>query len=67
MKTIRIWNGCTVVGVVSVGTDGTFSTSGPVGGAENAGRADIEIDPWRGYVVEHEARTGVVSIRDVGE
>jgi hypothetical protein len=52
-KTIRIWNGCRVVQVVTVHQDGGSSTIGAAGGAENSTTVDIEIDPWAGLIVDH--------------
>lgn len=50
---IRIWNGCRVVHVISVGQEGGSSTLGAVGGAGNSTNAEIEIDPWAGLIVDH--------------
>lgn len=52
-KVIRIWNGCTVVQVISMRQDGGSSTIGATGGADNSTKADIEIDPWAGLIVDH--------------
>lgn len=57
---IRIWNGCTVVCLLDAGKDGGYSISGPAGGAENGARADIDYDPWAGYVVDHNRAPGEV-------
>lgn len=62
-KVIRIWDGCRVVQVIAV-RDGSTSTLGAPGGAANSIRVDIEIDPWAGYLVEHNERgNGVVDFR----
>jgi hypothetical protein len=52
-KTIRIWDGCKVVQVVTVNQSGGSSTLGATGGASNSTRVDIEIDPWAGLIVDH--------------
>ncbi len=62
-KTIRIWNGCKVVQVVTVG-EGSSSTIGAVGGAGNSGVVDIEIDPWAGLIVDHSVRRSPVDFRE---
>jgi hypothetical protein len=51
--TIRVWNGETVCGVFTVGDMGGSSFIGAVGGAANSTRADIELDPWAGLIVDH--------------
>lgn len=63
MKTIRLWHGCTVVGVVSVGDKGCTFTGG-VGGAHNSGKVDIEMDPWAGLIVDHSTENPPISWRD---
>jgi hypothetical protein len=55
--TIRIWDGCKVVQVISVNRSGGKSTLGAVGGAENGARPQIEIDPWAGLIVDRNAKT----------
>lgn len=66
-KVIRIWNGCRVVQLVVV-SDGSTSTVGAVGGAGNSMSVDIEIDPWAGYIVEHNGRNnGVIDFRNPTE
>jgi hypothetical protein len=52
--TIRIWNGCRVNMVMTVGDTGS-TTSGAVGGAECSTSIDIELDPWAGLVVDNRA------------
>ncbi len=66
-KTVRVWDGCRVVGLLSVGQDGGSSFSGGVGGAENSGVVDIEIDPWRGLIVDHSTRNSPVGFREPQE
>ena len=62
MPTIRIWKGAHVVQVISVSETGS-STIGAVGGAENSTLADIEIDPWKGLIVDHDTRNGPLNWR----
>jgi len=51
---IRIWHGPQVCLLLSVASGGRgYSTMGAVGGAGNSGRADIELDPWTGLIVDH--------------
>lgn len=64
-KTIRIWNGCKVVQVITVYAEGGNSSAGAVGGAHNSSRPDIEIDPWAGLIVEHEIKAPPVAWRAV--
>jgi hypothetical protein len=52
--TIRIWDGCTVRYVFSVGPTGS-STIGGAGGAANSTRPDIELDPWARLIVDGRA------------
>lgn len=52
--TIRIWNGGTVRQLLIVSPTGS-TTMGAVGGAENSGQVDIELDPWAGLIVDHRA------------
>jgi hypothetical protein len=63
-KTIRIWNGCKVVAILSVSESGT-TYRGAVGGAGNSAKPDIEIDPWEGLLVDHETRQSPIAWRDV--
>lgn len=63
-KTIRIWNGCRVVQVVTVNEGGGSSTIGATGGAGNSTQMDIEIDPWAGLIVDHSAYRSPVDFRD---
>lgn len=52
--TIRVWKGNQVRAVVVLGpTGGTFL--GATGGADNSTKVDIELDPWRGLIVDHTA------------
>jgi hypothetical protein len=60
-KTIRLWNGTTVVGLLSVSPCGS-TWSGATGGAENSTPVDIEFDPWKGLLVEHTGSRGVIDI-----
>lgn len=62
--TIRIWDGPTVRYVFSVDSTGS-SSIGAVGGASNSSRADIEIDPWAGLIVDH--RAGPTTPRSIRE
>jgi hypothetical protein len=62
-KTLRIWHGCKVVLLLSVGESG-YSTMGATGGAGNSTKVDIEIDPWAGLIVDHGVRNPPVSYRD---
>jgi hypothetical protein len=64
--TIRIWNGRKVVQIVTVGQDGSSSTVGAAGGAENGAMPQIEIDPWAGLIIDHSAAsTTPVGFRDL--
>jgi hypothetical protein len=58
-KTIRIWDGCKVLGLVTVSQDGTWSSVTQAGGAENGARADVEIDPFKGFIVTGYAPTPI--------
>lgn len=61
---IRVWDGCTVVGVFTVSPTGHTSI-GAVGGAGNSTPIDIELDPWANLVVDHRAEYAhPVSIRE---
>lgn len=63
MTSLRIWHGCTVVATFSVDDHG-YTATGAVGGAQNSGRPDIELDPWANLVVDHRAEYATpVSIR----
>ena len=62
-KTIRIWDGCRVVQVISVSGTGN-SSIGAVGGAGNSTKVDIEIDPWAGLIVDHSVRNPPVFFRE---
>jgi hypothetical protein len=53
--TIRIWEGCTVRHVVTIGPTGSASI-GAAGGAGNSTKVDIELDPWSGLVVDNRAQ-----------
>lgn len=48
---IRVWHGCKVITVIGVSDTG-HSSLGPVGGAQNSTKVDIEIDPWAGLIVD---------------
>jgi hypothetical protein len=52
-KTIRIWDGCRVVQVITISRNGSSSTIGSTGGAANSTKVDIEIDPFAGLIVDH--------------
>lgn len=52
---IRIWDGPQVVQVINVDQRGGSSTVGAVGGASNGANPQIEIDPWKGHIVDHRA------------
>lgn len=62
-KTIRVWHGCKVVGLVSFSDTGSSHT-GAVGGAANSTVVDIEIDPWAGLIVDHATRMSPCGYRD---
>jgi hypothetical protein len=64
-KTIRIWNGCKVVLLLSVSAAGGYSTMGAVGGAANSSRADIDLDPWAGLIVDHSTSNPPLAFRDI--
>lgn len=66
-KTIRIWNGCQVVGLLSVGQDGGSAFQGPTGGASNSSKPDVEIDPWAGLIVDHSSRMSPCAYKEVEE
>lgn len=51
-QTIRIWDGCKVVALISVNSSGMTSQGG-VGGAHDSIKVDIEMDPWAGLIVDH--------------
>ena len=63
-KTIRIWDGCKVVGVVAIDQRGGSTWLGAVGAAANSTPSDIEIDPWAGLIVDHSARRSPVFFRE---
>lgn len=64
MKTIRIWDGCKVLAIVSIDKAGTFSAVTDAGGADNSTQVDIEIDPFAGSIVDHSARRSPVDFRE---
>lgn len=66
-RTIRIWHGCKVVLLLAVDQTGGYSTMGAVGGADNSTKADIEIDPWAGMIVEHATGNPPVGYRETGD
>lgn len=53
-RAIRLWDGRTVIGLLTVHATGGSSFQ-IAGGAENAGSVDIEIDPFKGLMVDHGA------------
>ena len=63
-KVIRIWHGCRVVQVVAV-TESGSSIMGATGGAHNSIAVDIEIDPWAGLIVDHNAPNSPVDFRAI--
>jgi hypothetical protein len=63
-KTIRIWDGCKVVALITVRPDG-MTAQGAVGGAGNSSKPDIELDPWAGLLVDHGLRSSPIAWRDV--
>lgn len=63
-KIIRIWDGCKVIQVVSVRNNGSSTTIGSVGGAENSIKVDIELDPWAGLIVDHSVEKSPVRYRE---
>jgi hypothetical protein len=66
MPTIRIWDGCKVVAVVTVSRTGS-SHIGGVGGAENSTPVDVEIDPWKGLIVDNGAQNSPKAYREVDQ
>ena len=50
--TLRIWNGKTVVGVLSVSANGTATFIGAASPLDSAVTVTTEIDPWRGLIHE---------------
>lgn len=50
-KTIRVWDGKTVIAILAVTPTGY--TASRSGGAEWSGKVDIEIDPFKGLMVDH--------------
>lgn len=68
MKTIRIWDGCKVVCVVTAFPgDNGYSVQGRTGGAGNSAKVDIEMDPWAGLIVDHSANRSPVDFREPEE
>lgn len=65
-KTIRIWDGCKVVQLITVNQVGG-STSQVAGGAENSSRVDIELDPFAGLIVDHSAPNSPIYFREAQE
>ena len=65
-KVIRFWHGSKVVQVVAVSETGS-ATMGPVGGAHNSVKVDIEMDPWAGLIVDHSSPNSPVGFREVEE
>lgn len=63
-KVIRLWDGCTVVGVMSVDQKGGSTFIGAVSGAANSTKVDIELDPWAGLIVDHSTRRSPVGYRE---
>jgi hypothetical protein len=63
-KIIRIWNGCMVIAMISVDTDGGTSLITRTGGAGNSTNADVEIDPFAGVIVTHEADVSPIAYRE---
>lgn len=65
-KTIRVWDGSKVVCVLSVGQESScYICSGASGGAENSTQVDIEIDPFKGFIVDHSVKRSPVDFREV--
>lgn len=65
-KTIRLWNGCRALAVITVGSEGgTSLIGGYEGGASNSTKPDIELDPFRGLIVEHGTGEPPVAWREV--
>lgn len=62
-KVIRIWNGCLVLMVVSVNENGTSTSIGSAGGADNSTKVDIEIDPFAGLIVDHSTDESPIEFR----
>lgn len=61
---IRIWKGCKVLMLIDVDENG-HAVQGPVGGAGNSARPDIEFDPWASLIVDHRVPyPSPVSIRE---
>lgn len=53
---MRIWHGSRVVGVIIFADDGSGSWVGAPGGAHNATKPQVEIDPWEGMVMDHRSQ-----------
>lgn len=64
---IRVWHGCRVIAMLSVGEDGGSSLVTDVGGAGNSSNPTIEIDPWAGLIVDHETRNSPMAWREPEE
>jgi hypothetical protein len=65
MVAIRIWDGCVVRAVMTVDQNGGSSFLGATGGAANSTPIDIDLDPWRGVIVDRRAPHPIpVSIRE---
>jgi hypothetical protein len=62
-KTIRVWNGATVVALIDVDANG-ITAQGAVGAAADSTKVDIEIDPWAGLIVDHSTRKSPVNDRE---
>lgn len=62
---IRVWNGCTVVGVFAVDAQGGTTAFGADGGAANPAKIDVEIDPWKGLIVDHRNRRPPLNWREI--
>ena len=63
MKTFRVWNGCKVVGLLTV-TAESSTFSGATGAAADSTPVDIEIDPWAGLIVDHGVHRSPVNFRE---
>ncbi len=62
-KTIRVWDGCKVVGLFTVNKDGGYTASRS-GGAEDSTQVDIEIDPWASLIVDHTTGLAPIAYQD---